>query len=199
MLTRRNFLLASAAVAVAPAIPAVISTAIAADAATTLTLSPMWIVGSPGNYDWHPIRAETMEEAFQTYLRRNPWWSDQKTKPEDHVQRVEQWDALEPDEISSGDWIKAGFGACCANCGTEIFSGGGYVICEEAICEDCVTPAQRAELGDDEVERLVEDLGNDICNLGEVELRKQLQMKGLWDELPQPIWARAVAFAKEEE
>lgn len=192
-LSRRSFLLSSAAAFALPALPVVPAAAVPA---ITKPATMMWICGTPGEMDWRAFNAPTAEQAWLQYCDRLGLEVDEFPMGEDCVDRVAAWDGMQPDQIGPADWLAADYGTICERCDCEIYSGsdGRVVSSGEAVCQACMTIAERVEM---EPDSLLDDLMNDIANEGEAEVREKLVAAREWDDLPADLWARAVAGASD--
>lgn len=166
-LSRRDFLGSAAAVALVVAAPPALG---AAPIATPIK-TPMWAVGTPGDFNWQPIAARDRDAAIRIWAKANGYTqgeyeciatvAEQDVSPcptsgpcarcgcEDvaaaavdlDAERVQAWDALDG-EPEAGDWIDAGLGAICSRCGIECFGDdGAHAINRKAVCEECMTLA----------------------------------------------------------
>jgi hypothetical protein len=192
-LTRRGLLLSGVSLAAASALPAFPAAAPVASVAAVKPVLPMWIVGTPGEYDWRPVAARTLEEAFAEYCWQQGGDPADDVDP-DCVQRVDAWDGRDPDTITGADWFGIGWGHCCERCWCETSpDSGGVAVAGEVVCEECLTPPDRAIC---EPDQLVEELENDICDVGAEAVRARLVARGHWQGIPPEIWDRAVAGAQ---
>lgn len=136
---RREFLKTAAATAVLSALPAPIPVAMPTVAAP-VALTPMWAVGSPGEWNWQPIAADTLEAAIRIYADDNGHINeDGEIETDLDGQRCKSWDGK--DKILPADWLREGIGHHCDRCGYEVTSDDGHAVGDEAICEDCMTLA----------------------------------------------------------
>lgn len=203
MLSRRTFLASTAALAIAPALPALSSVAPAAAAVKPATT--IWVGGHDGEFDWQPFDAETREQAMRELF--NIWEGIPEGEITDEVlaenglclQRADSMDGLQVEEIKPYDWVEAGLGACCDRCSHECFGpDGARAINGEAICEECLTIPDLLDSHkyDREVaeERLTEwFLGHD-CD--EASVRKQMSSSFDPDLIPTDIWQKCLAEAR---
>ena len=149
MMTRR-FLLAAAAVTAGSAALPTLPTLASPVAAAPKSL-PAWAVGTPEQWNWRIVNANTAEAAVARWLA-DEGYSDGCEDPEPDG-RCGMCDACvngyaeaqrvpELDEIAAptpGDWIKAGLGHTCCRCGDESDASNAHAIGEEAVCNFCVT------------------------------------------------------------
>jgi hypothetical protein len=148
---------------------------------------PVWIVGTPGEFDWQPFRARSAADAFRLWAVENN--CDEEFDP-DCVIRVATWDERDIEAIGPADWILAGHSAFCERCSCECHCDAAAVIGDDVVCDDCVTFAERCEIDPDDA---VDDLANRLCDEGEAELRERLHIEG--GAVPPELWAKAVALA----
>lgn len=97
-----------------------------------------WSVGTPGEYDWHVIRANTKLEAVRI-------WSQEECYEEKDLEEIgivanreERWDNL---DIEAGDktWFMSEYGSYCDRCDDETtIEEGGHVVNDEIVCMDCM-------------------------------------------------------------
>lgn len=142
MLNRRQFLTAASAATIAAAMP-LPALALAEPALPAVAkFTPMWAVGTPGEYDWQAIAADTLEEAIQIFAEENDYLEeDGSLMGEIDGQRCKIWDEL-PGKPSDADWLRAGLGAFCSRCKYETsFEEGAYALGDEAVCDECMTLA----------------------------------------------------------
>jgi hypothetical protein len=195
ILSRRTLLLGSAAAAMAPMLPAT-TTAEPTIVGIDLAKGPdtmMWVIGTPGEYDWQAINASSVEEAFSEYLAAWGYERDALGDIHEYVQRVEKLDGRDPDSLTGADWLSIGMGYCCEECGTETSADSGAVVVDGTLyCESCLTFERRLVADPDSV---VEDLANDIYCNGADETKADLEDRGDWTNLPAELWARAIAEA----
>ena len=131
MMNRRELLVGAAAVAVTAKIPA------ATAAAKTVNVTPSWVVGTPGEFNWQHIVAKTAEQAERIFRAENEC---EGCTQEVVAERKPIWDGK--DNLTSGDWLRAGMGTRCSRCGYETFpEENGHAVGDEAVCEECMTLA----------------------------------------------------------
>lgn len=191
MLSRRAFLIGTSALVVAPALPAI--SAAPAVTATARAITPMWAVGTPGEFDWQAIRASTPEKAFKIWVEDHAWDAEDEVEfdPE-YVTRVQAWDELKT--VRPADWLDADMGHCCTRCGYETHrDSGARAVGEEVVCEDCFTFADLMSEGDDNA---IDELANKIADEGEDEARENLISSGNWQHVPDDLWQAAVAICR---
>ena len=200
--SRRTFLAGVAGAVVAPFVPAVPAEATAPMIdieAVAAPLQKMWAVGTPGEYDWQGIAADTMEEAFKFYREEHGFdEEDEDVAPygdlSECVQRVPLWDGKSPRELTGEDWFKASFGYLCSECSYEASpETGARAIEGQVYCEDCLT--LRLKIIDDP-DDVVDTLANDIACDGEEGVRATLIARKEWDDVPAELWARACEEAR---
>lgn len=193
MLSRRAFLIGTSALVVAPALPAI--SAAPAGTATARALTPMWAVGTPGEFDWQAIRAPNAEKAFQIWAQETAWNDEEEIEfdPE-YVTRVEQWDDL--NTVRPVDWLDADMGHCCTRCGYETHpDSGARAVGEEVVCEDCFTFADLMAKGGEDA---IDELANKIADEGEDEARENLISSGNWQHVSDDLWQSAVAICRDD-
>jgi hypothetical protein len=164
---RRDFLKGAAAVPIVASIPAAAVAAIV----TEVPLSKAWMVGTPGEYDWQAVWADTVGEARRIYGEERGTYTDglcDDCESADcvcehlSVRREPRWDGR--GAVSSGDWIDVGYGAFCERCGNETGADDAYSIGGDAVCCDCMEladwkiadPERYAEMLEEE---LIEEYG----------------------------------------
>lgn len=149
-LNRRELLsltAASVAAAALPTLPSVAST----PAPVNLKA---WAVGTPGEFDWQHIIAETEDQA-RRYFAAEVCGGDSFCEEggaddcecefcisygSSEAERKPMWDGMESPK--AGDWLRAGLGTMCSRCSYETFPhDGGNAIGDEAVCEECMTLA----------------------------------------------------------
>lgn len=192
-MNRREFLAASAAAAIAPALPALLTEqAVGVDLAVGQDLTA-FTVGTPGEFDWQWIVARSPQEAFREWLAER--CLDDEDAPEfdpDFVNRVPAWDGKT--DVSDGDWLRAGLGHCCSRCGYEAYAdNGGRAVGPDAVCEDCLTLADIAAI---DPAQAVEDLADRIADEGAETVEVALRAKGQWEAVEGAIWAKALDLAR---
>lgn len=132
-------------------LPAMSAAPVAAAVAPTSTAPLLtWIVGTPGEWNHQVIRAPDLKTAL--WLRAEEC-EDDGTDPDCccdacmdgrglEATRVPAWDGKPEDSITSGDWLRANFGAACSRCGEETDGiDAGHAVGPEAVCECCMTLA----------------------------------------------------------
>ncbi len=193
MLSRRAFLIGTSALVVAPALPAIAAPAPVVTAARAV--SPMWAVGTPGEFDWQAIRAATPEKAFKIWMREQDWDADDEMEFDpSFVTRVERWDNLK--KVRPADWIEADMGHCCERCSHETHrDAGARVVAGEVVCECCYT---FADLMSDGGEAAIDELANKIADEGEDEAREGLISSGDWEHVPDDLWQAALAICRND-
>lgn len=145
-ITRRNFLRLGAAAAATAALPAP-TIAAPAEVLVDLAKGPdllAFIVGTPGEFDWHVVFARTAQEAYAQRFGDIEGASDEGGSDdappvefdEECVSRVPRWDHRDPQTITNVDWVKAGFGTYCSRCGDEQLES--HIIGDEVVCEYCM-------------------------------------------------------------
>lgn len=138
---RRQFLASTSSACLTAVLPFPAAT-LAAPAAEVVapSVTPMWAIGTAGNYDWQAIAAETAEDALRIYAEANGWVEEDGSISKSlDVARCKAWDGIETP--TGGDWLRAGMGYLCARCGNETCSDMGHAVGDDAICEDCMTMA----------------------------------------------------------
>ena len=150
-ISRRTIIRGTVALAMAPLIPAL----------PGLPMPPLkaFIVGTAGDYNWRHYLAATAEQA-RRYWAEEEVGECEETPPDQpdcecetcstflstEAQAVPEWDTIDHFP-SAGDWVRAGIGHICDRCGYEGHPNNGMIaIGDDAVCEDCQTPA---ESGDD--------------------------------------------------
>jgi hypothetical protein len=149
-LTRREALTLSAAALAVAALPAVPSLA-----APQPILAPAWTVGTPGEYNWQAIFAETEDAARRAWVEDYAGFTCCENGKESEecdcefchhfhgdleVNRVPKWDGKS--KIEAADWFAAGMGHVCSRCGEETSAeDDGHPVGKEAVCHDCMTLA----------------------------------------------------------
>jgi hypothetical protein len=213
MLSRRAFLTSTAALAIVPALPAVLSAA--PTVAVTKPATTIWVAGHAGDFDWHPFHAETRLDALRQALYHHRFGTGDDMDellalPEPELakrldsasfglDRVPSMDGLQPAEIKPYHWIDAGMGAFCDRCDSECYGGdGGRVFGTEVVCEECTTIPDLLGADDDDVEiaeeRLTEwFLGHD-CD--EQSVRRQMSKDSDPDLISPHIWQKCLAEAR---
>ena len=116
---------------------------------------PAWVVGSDGEFNWQHIIAKTEREALRMFAQECGDYEEDCAHA-DHqegcdcceaiasyaAERKPMWDGKNYDEITPGDWLRAGTGHICSRCSYETFpEEGGHGVGNEAVCEECMTLA----------------------------------------------------------
>lgn len=164
-----------------------------ADAAEIIASAPdvpMWAAGTPGEFDWRAIAAESGEQAFAK-------WCDEMGFPADarpaftarSVLRVPSWDGKAPSQVNPSDWIEGGLGHHCDRCDGEVGSHEASVIEGDVVCHECMTFGERIAENED---RGLEDLVALIVEEGEDEARAYIVQHEDFDMIPPEVWTRAV-------
>ncbi|MCS4089084.1 hypothetical protein [Rhizobium sp. BK176] len=197
-MSRRSFLGSLAGVAALPLATAVkaapLATASAADIiASAPPLPPMWAAGTPGEFNWQPISANTPEEAFAKWCDGAGLSLDERPAfTSSAVRRMPLWDGRAPDEVRPADWIEGGLGHGCQRCDCETMADSATVVDGEVICEECLTYGER--LDDDEaygMECLVDLIGD----MGEENAKAYLVQHEDFDLIGIDRWSRAATEA----
>lgn len=192
-LSRRSFLVSSAAAILAPALPS-LTTAAPVTVGVDLAAKPdllAFVIGTPGEYDWQTCFASTAEEAFEEWVWQSVHEPGDVSFDPDYVRRIPEWDGRDPQTITGVDWFDANMGYCCGRCGYETHPElGGRAVRGEVLCEECLTLADRLAGAPDEV---VEDLAERIACDGEDVARAWVARQRV--DLPAAIWERALAEA----
>ncbi len=201
MLTRRTFLGSAAAIAIAPAVP---PTAVAPAAQAAAPATTIWVGGHTGEFDWQPINAATRNDAIRELIASWEGIPEGDVSEEDlakHdlcLERAENMDGLEVDQIKGHHWIDAGLGCSCDRCGVECYAPDGARAIEcEAICSDCLTIADKlADDPRDAEEDLIEVFALNDCD--EEAVREVLSRDIDVDVIPADMWAKCLSKAKLE-
>ncbi|NNU66580.1 hypothetical protein G9X67_15005 [Rhizobium sp. WYCCWR 11152] len=188
--------------------PAPVAAVEVAKPATTI-----WVGGHYGEFDWHPFNGATKRDVIRQLLEYHGHGNDEEIaltmtmtdeeldkelkSMEMDVERAKSMDGLQPDEVKPYHWIKAGLGASCDRCNSECYEpDGAVVISFQAVCEECITLADKLELGwNDEVEEQLTDImvDND-CH--EADVREILGREMYVDLIPGEMWAKCLAEAR---
>lgn len=198
--SRRGFfrgltgLLATPAVAVVAQRPDLASSTLA-EIVASAPKTAMWAAGTPGDFNWRPIAAESAEEAFGI-------WCDQENIPvserprffEGCAKRMTAWDGMEIEDIAPSDWLNGGLGHHCERCDGEVSADCGRVIAGDVVCFECMTYGE--SLAEDR-ERGMEEIVNLILNEGEDEARDFVVMHEDFDLIGEEVWSAAAARARE--
>lgn len=159
---------AAAVVATAP-LPAVSATLTSGTPAL-----PAWAVGTPGDWNWQHIRAESEGAAIRAWVsdeygispcERGETCGDGCDYCEiaDSIQaeRLPRWDGLDRPP-NNGDWLDAGMGAYCNRCGYETDPDcGGRNVNGDAVCEDCMTIEDWEQIDPEHAEELCAELADE--------------------------------------
>lgn len=212
---RRAFLTSVAAVAVLPALPQIAMASPVAAAETLTPATTIWVGGHHGEFDWHPFNASSWRDAVKQMLEYHGHGNEEEiaatmTMTDEELrtelkhfgmdtERAHRMDGLQPDDIKSYHWIRAGLGASCSRCDSECYAdNGARAIGTEAVCEECVTltdllqgdkwDRDRAE------EQLVEIMVDEGCDEGEVFaiLSRDNDMSAVTPE----IWVKCLGEAR---
>lgn len=195
MISRRTFLATASAAAIAPVLPVIAPPAVTIG--VDLASGPDYLafaVGTPGEFDWQPIFARSAEEAFKIYRQEHGYDDEGDPRPfcADYVERIPAWDGKPA--IKPADWLNAGMGHCCDRCGYETFADdGACAIGDEAVCEQCLTFAERCVVDTD---RVVDDLADRICDEGAEAVEADLRKRNNWDAVEGMVWQRASELAR---
>lgn len=194
MISRRAFLSSTAAAVVAPLLPTVAAPelVVGVDLASGPDLVAYY-VGTPGEFDGEAIFAASPQEAFKEWVFSK--WGDEEDHPfnEEFVNREPRWDRLK--KVTPADWIRVGLGHVCDRCGYETCADqGARAVGTEAVCEECLTIADRVAIEPDD---LVDDLANRIADESREEVEEWLIRGGGWAAVQGDIWDRACAAAEE--
>lgn len=188
LLTRRALLGSVAASAVVAALPVVPLVALSAEPVAPVLQA--FVVGTPGEFDWHSYLARSAEEAFGYWVEERGEDYDWTFDP-DYVQRVEAWDGRDPGSITPADWLRVNLGHCCERCGYETHAdAGARIVCEEVVCDDCLTFADIVATDADEA---FDEILNRLDDEGEEETKAWLEVKKCWDAVKDDLWPRAIA------
>jgi hypothetical protein len=147
-MNRREVMVLGAAAVVTAGLPT-----LPAIASTPAKAAPVWLVGTPGEYDWQVVRADTELEAKIGWL--SDWIGSDECENGTPIseacdcevcsqiggidaERKPQLDGKQ--EITPGDWLRVGSGHICSRCSYETYAdSGGHAVGPEAVCEDCMT------------------------------------------------------------
>lgn len=214
MIGRRTFLVGTSAVAIAPLLPA-LPVADPANLVAELPKTTIWVGGHYGEYDWHPFHGESKRDVIRQLFNYHGHGNDDEIDAtmtmtdeeldaelkamEMDVARAEVMDGLQVEEIKPHHWIRAGLGCLCSRCDCECCAdNGARAIGVEAVCEECLTLADRLELGDhDEVEEeLIEMMMDHECE--EDEVREVLARSIDPALIPTAMWEKCIATARVE-
>lgn len=143
LIRRRELLIGTAALAVSAGIPTLPSLA------APTKIIPAWAVGTPGEFNWQHIVAETAERAERLFRNENCDFECEEGSPcgecegctlDVEAERKPIWDGKS--SLTSADWLRGGSGTYCARCNYETFpEGDGHPVGDEAVCHDCMTLA----------------------------------------------------------
>ncbi len=175
---RRQFLALGASAAASAALPA---TPIACEAAAApIPNTVMWIVGTPGEADWQPVRALSFDEARR--FRAIEEWGECEAEDEprhrdEHgvcqcdycsrlagyeARRQEAWDDKKADDVTDADWFRARMDAHCSRCMDHADPEyGGAIVADQVICEDCMTIADWEQVDPEYAAELRGEMGDD--------------------------------------
>lgn len=204
MISRRNFLVSSAALAIAPALPSATAAPVAAVEAVK-PATTIWVGGHDGEFDWHPFNAPTKDDAARQLLAYHGREFDLDGKPytlEDaylSLERAHEMDGLQVEEIKSHHWISAGFGSFCERCDSECFAdNGARVVGCEVVCEECLTITDL--LAGDEwdnsqaEEKIIELMVDEDCD--EAAIFEVLSRDNDMSVITPAIWVKCLAEAR---
>lgn len=154
-MNRRTFLTLGAAVAISPALPSVGMGPVAP--MPPPTPYPAFAVGTPGEYDWRVFFARDEERAKAMWAHEygEEGLVDIEVRREPHLANAAEEGDYDP---SVADCLTMGWGHHCARHHDEVDSGDYTEIDGEAVCFDCITPAERAA---DDPDDFVDDFVND--------------------------------------
>ena len=181
--------LAASAKVSAPSLASASSAEILASAPSV----PMWAAGTPGDFNWQPVAAETPQQAYAKWLETSG--IPDGSRPvfsEACARRMTEWDGKQPEDIRPADWIDGGLGHCCSRCDGETGHESARVIEGDVVCFECMTYGESL---DEDDERGMEELVGLIVNEGAEEARAFLTLHEDFDLIGEEIWARAVAEA----
>lgn len=197
-LSRRSFLGSFVGLVALPLATSVKAAPLASAAAADIIasappLSPMWAAGTPGEFDWQPVSANTAEEAFAK-------WCDHQgipaaTRPPfsaEAVRRVPSWDGRSPEQVRPADWIKNGLGHSCERCDSEVMADTATVIEGEVVCHECMTYGEKL---DDDEDFGMESLADLIGDMGEQEAKAYVIQHEDFDLIGEVRWAKAAEEA----
>ncbi|EHK56833.1 hypothetical protein [Allomesorhizobium alhagi] len=188
-LSRRSFLASASAAAVVATMPAGGAALAASPASAPAAVLPAFVVGTPGEYDWHAYVAENAEQAFRMWVQDRG--DDECEFDPEFVTRMPAWDGRDPDTIRPADWLRADLGHCCERCGYETHSdSGAQIVAGEVVCEECLTFADRVLC---DPEDALDDLINRIADEGEEDTREWLEGAGHWRLAEADLWPKALA------
>jgi len=161
---RRQFLMGTAAVAVAPLVPTVAAPA----PMTPVALDPVWAVGTEEGRDWILTRAPTLKDAVAEWRSVNGDYCecdpdtdetcDDCRHPEGHRVRSLD-DKLETTGRNKAALI-AGWINDCERCGAdEVWPDDYHVLAnDECVCDECMTLADWREANPQHYEELCDEL-----------------------------------------
>lgn len=200
--TRRQLLMTGAAFAAAPIVPSLPAPAASASMLAP-SIKPVWIVGTPGEFDWKAIVADTIEDAISEYKDYSGFDDDPLSDDCDFsecVCRVPEWDGRDPKKITSGDWLCIGYGAICSRCDYETFpDAGARSIAGKAVCADCLAIPDLLAGDEQDVldgkERLISHILTHDCD--EAAARASIWLRCNPDAIAEETWAECLAAAKE--
>lgn len=170
-ISRRTMLALTGAAAAATVLPSVPAHAVAKftpAAVVEYPPLPAWAVGHGGDWDWQAIAAPDEDAARRIYVAE---FMDYTVCGGDkpctdrcdfceaasglNIDRKPTWDG-KVGKLTGADWLRADMGYNCSRCGgeTDLPSGMGHVVGDDAVCDDCmrladwriVDPEQAAEI-----------------------------------------------------
>jgi hypothetical protein len=197
-MSRRSFLGSFAGVAALPLAAAVkaapLGSASAAEIiASAPPLPPMWAAGTPGDFDWQPISADTAEEAFAKWCDHSGMSLDKRPPfSNEAVRRMPLWDGRTPEQVRPADWIEGGLGHRCQRCDCEAMADSATVLEGEVVCRECMTYGERL---DDDEDFGMEGLVELIFDKGEKDAKVYLVQHEDFDLIGDGRWSMAVAEA----
>lgn len=166
MLTRRSVLVGVGATAAAIALP---SPPITLPAQTVpVPRLPVWSVGTPGDFDWHLVRATTRDDAIGAWIDEAGWESDDcgdgcadqcKCRPGVDADRTPELDATE--HLDAEAECRIGWGCICARCGYEYHEGDWRPIDGERVCDECTTLSEWERIDPERHAELMADMLDD--------------------------------------
>ncbi|MBA4219963.1 MAG: hypothetical protein C0458_04460 [Methylobacterium sp.] len=138
----------TAGAAALPTVPTVAAPA----AAPTL---PAWVVGTPEQWNWRIVRAESADKAIARWLADEGYGEGCEDPEPDgkcgmceacmfgyaEASRAPEFDHVA--KPTPGDWIRAGLGHTCCRCNDECDASSAYGIGDEAVCNFCITAGER--------------------------------------------------------
>lgn len=194
--SRRTLLTAATTVAAGHLLGLGEGLAVAASDGPSAPIAPlprMWAAGTPGDYNWQALVADSAEEAFSRWCVEHGY--DRGRVPvltSDHVMRVPAWDGIAVSDLKPADWIEAGLGHFCQRCDCETSHDCGGVVNGEVVCHDCMTYVDKLdydeETGYEQLVELIADKGVD----GAI---KVISYDDDFAAIDPAVWAKAVAEA----